>query len=200
MGFCLRRQIPFYSRKHLTMPAAFTWKNGELWHNMLQERVLEQNMPNFSPDTTDIKILNQLQEDGKLTNVELSARVNLSPSPCLARVRALEQAGIISRYVTLLDPQKLGLGISVFIQITLERQVERNLNDFQAAITKYAEVMECYLMTGDFDYLIRVVVKDMPALELFILEKLTKIAGISNIKSSFALKQVKYKTALPLHA
>jgi DNA-binding Lrp family transcriptional regulator len=155
-------------------------------------------MPSLSPDATDIKILNQLQENAKLTNVELSSRVNLSASPCLARVRALEQAGIISRYVTLLDPVKLGLGISVFIQVTLERQVERDLNDFQAAITNYAEVMECYLMTGDFDYLIRVVVSDMPALERFILDKLTKIPGIANIKSSFALKQVKYKTALPL--
>jgi Lrp/AsnC family leucine-responsive transcriptional regulator len=155
-------------------------------------------MPFYSPDATDVKILNQLQENAKLTNVELSARVNLSPSPCLARVRALEQSGIISRYVTLLDPQKLGLGISVFIQVTLERQVERDLNDFQAAITNYAEVMECYLMTGDFDYLIRVVVSDMPALERFILDKLTKIAGIANIKSSLALKQVKYKTTLPL--
>ncbi len=157
-------------------------------------------MPNFMPDITDVKILNLLQENAKLTNVELSSRINLSPSPCLARVRALEQAGVISRYVTLLDPVKLGLGISVFIQITLERQVERDLNDFQAAITKYAEVMECYLMTGEFDFLIRVVVKDMPALESFIVEKLTKISGISNIKSSFALKQVKYKTALPLPA
>ena len=157
-------------------------------------------MPPYSPDATDVKILNQLQENAKLTNVELSSRVNLSASPCLARVRVLEQAGIISRYVTLLDPLKLGLGISVFIQITLERQVERDLNDFQAAITHYADQMECYLMTGDFDYLIRVVVKDMHALELFILEKLTKIPGISNIKSSFALKQVKYKTALPLPA
>ena len=161
---------------------------------------VEHFMPNFTPDATDVKILNLLQENAKLTNVELSSRINLSPSPCLARVRGLEQAGVISRYVTLLDPVKLGLGISVFIQITLERQVERDLNDFQTAITKYAEVMECYLMTGDFDYLIRVVVKDMPALESFIVEKLTKIAGISNIKSSFALKQGKYKTALPLPA
>jgi Lrp/AsnC family transcriptional regulator, leucine-responsive regulatory protein len=155
-------------------------------------------MPEFIPDATDVKILNLLQENAKLTNVELANRVNLSPSPCLARVRALEQAGVISRYVTLLDPSKLSLGISVFVQIGMERQVERNLNDFQSAITDYAEVMECYLMTGDFDYLIRVVVKDMPALERFIVDKLTKIPGVSNIKSSFALKQVKYKTALPL--
>ncbi len=155
-------------------------------------------MPTFSPDPTDIKILNLLQENAKLSNVELAFRVNLSPSPCLARVRALEQAAIISRYVTLLDPIRIGLGLSVFIQIGLERQVERDLEDFQAAIATYPEVMECYLMTGDFDYLIRVVVNDVQALERFILDKLTKISGLSNIKSSLALKQVKYKTALPL--
>ncbi len=157
-------------------------------------------MPDISPDTTDIKILNLLQENARLTNVELSGKVNLSPSPCLARVRALEQGGIISQYVTLLDPLKIGLGLSVFIQIGLERQVERNLEDFQSKIASYPEVMECYLMTGDFDYLIRVVVADMAALERFILDKLTKIPGLSNIKSSFALKRIKYKTALPLQA
>ena len=155
-------------------------------------------MPAVNPDAIDIKILNLLQENAKLTNVELSAKVNLSPSPCLARVRALEQAGVISQYVTLLDPLKIGLGLSVFIQIVLERQVDRNLDDFQSKIALYPEVMECYLMTGDFDYLIRVVVPDMAALERFILDKLTKIPGLSNIKSSFALKRIKYKTALPL--
>ena len=155
-------------------------------------------MPTVNPDAIDIKILNLLQENAKLTNVELSAKVNLSPSPCLARVRALEQAGVISQYVTLLDPLKIGLGLSVFIQIVLERQVDRNLDDFQSKIALYPEVMECYLMTGDFDYLIRVVVPDMAALERFILDKLTKIPGLSNIKSSFALKRIKYKTALPL--
>ena len=155
-------------------------------------------MPRIELDSIDIKILNELQENAKLTNVELSARINLSPSPCLARVRALEKAGIISRYVTLLDHGKLGLGLIVFIQVGMERQVDRNLEDFQAAITRYPEVMECYLMTGDFDYLIRVVVDDIPALERFIIDKLTKISGISNIKSSVTLKQIKYETALPL--
>jgi Lrp/AsnC family leucine-responsive transcriptional regulator len=159
---------------------------------------MEHKMPNVDFDAIDVKILNKLQENAKLTNVELSNSINLSPSPCLARVRALERKGVVSRYVTLLDPLKLGLGISVFVQIGMERQVERNLEDFQTAISRYSEVMECYLMTGDFDYLIRVVVEDMPALERFIVDKLTKIPGISNIKSSLALKQVKYKTALPL--
>ena len=149
-------------------------------------------------DAIDRRILRLLQADAKITNAELARRVGLSPSPCLARVRALERAGIISRHVTLLDPLKVGLGVSVFIQVSLEQQVERALNAFQAAIATYPEVLECYLMTGDADYLLRVVVADVPALERFILERLTKIRGVASIRSSFALKQVKYETALPI--
>jgi len=155
-------------------------------------------MPLQSIDAIDIQILDQLQENARLTNVELASRVHLSPSPCLARMRALEESGLISRYVTLLDPLQLGLNVSVFIQIRLERQVERALEVFQEAIRDYPEVMECYLMTGDADYLIRVVVPDVQALERFIVDELSKIPGVANIRSSFALKQVKYKTALPL--
>jgi DNA-binding Lrp family transcriptional regulator len=149
-------------------------------------------------DAIDRRILRLLQSDAKISNAELSRRVGLSPSPCLARVRALERSGVISRHVTLLDPLKVGLGVSVFIQVSLEQQVERALSAFQAAISAYPEVMECYLMTGDADYLLRVVVADVPALERFILERLTKIRGVASIRSSFALKQVKYETALPL--
>lgn len=151
-------------------------------------------------DETDLRILRVLQEDARITNVELAARVHLSPSPCLARVRALESAGVIKRHVSLLDPRKVGLGVSVFVQITLERQVERALEQFEQAIIDYDEVMECYLMTGDADYLIRIVVPDVEALERFIVQELTKLPGVANIRSSFALKQVKYKTALPLSA
>lgn len=151
-------------------------------------------------DETDLRILRVLQEDARITNVELAARVHLSPSPCLARVRALENAGVIKRHVSLLDPRKVGLGVSVFVQITLERQVERALEQFEQAIIDYDEVMECYLMTGDADYLIRIVVPDVEALERFIVQELTKLPGVANIRSSFALKQVKYKTALPLSA
>lgn len=149
-------------------------------------------------DAIDLKILIQLQDNAKISNTELAGRVGLSPSPCLARVRALEQAGFIERYVTLLAPTKLGLGINVFIQVRVERQVEHQLDQFQAVVCSYPEVMECYLMTGDFDYLIRVIVPDILALERFIIEKLSKLTGISNIRSSIALKQVRYKTALPL--
>jgi len=155
-------------------------------------------MPNHTLDLTDVKILRELQNEAKLSNVELAGRVHLSPSPCLARVRRLEQVGIISRYVTLLEPHALGLGVSVFIQIRLERQIETALETFEQAMLRHAEVMECYLMTGEADYLIRVVVPDVPALERFILDVLSQIPGVANIRSSFALKQVKYKTALPL--
>jgi DNA-binding Lrp family transcriptional regulator len=149
-------------------------------------------------DKISMRILEELQSNAKLTNVELSGRVNLSPSPCLARVRALEESGVIDRYVTLLNPVRVGLGLSVFIQITLKRQVEKELVSFEEAISSYEEVMECYLMTGAFDYLVRVIVADIAALERFILQKLTKIAAVSNIQTSMALKQVKYKTSLPL--
>ena len=160
-------------------------------HDMLQSRPV-------AIDATDARILEALQADAKLTNVELAARVHLSPSPCLARVRRLEEAGLISKYVALLDPLRLGLSVSVFIQIRLEKQVERALEVFEAAVARYPEVMECYLMTGDADYLIRVVVPDVPALERFIVDELSKIPGVANIRSSFALKQVKYKTVLPI--
>lgn len=155
-------------------------------------------MPTSSLDAIDRRILQQLQADAKISNAELARRVGLSPSPCLARVRALERAGVIARHVTLLDPLKVGLGVSVFIQVSLEQQAERSLNAFQAAISAYPEVLECYLMTGDADYLLRVVVADVPALERFIVERLTKVRGVASIRSSFALKQVKYETALPL--
>jgi Lrp/AsnC family transcriptional regulator, leucine-responsive regulatory protein len=149
-------------------------------------------------DSTDLRILAELQADAKLTNAELAARVNLSPSPCLARVRALEQAGVIDRRVTLLSPSSLGLALSVFIQVRLDRQVEPALDRFEKAMERFAEVMECYLMTGDSDYLVRVVVRDLPELERFIVKELSRIEGVANIRSSLALKQVKYKTALPL--
>ena len=132
-----------------------------------------------------------------MTNVELAARIGLSPSPCLARVRQLERDGVLRGYVALADPEALGLTMTVFIQVTLERQIEKALSNFETRMNAFPEVMECYLMTGDSDYLVRLVVPDLAALERFILSELTTIPGVANIRSSFALKQVKYKTALP---
>lgn len=156
------------------------------------------NLLSDGVDAVDVRILKELQGDAKLTNVELAARVHLSPSPCLTRVRSLEHRGIIDRYVTLLDPLAIGLNVSVFIQISLEKQTKEALDIFETAIAERPEVMECYLMSGDADYLLRVVVEDVQALERLIIDKLTPISVIAKIRSSFALKQVKYKTALPL--
>lgn len=155
-------------------------------------------MLNINLDATDMRIMNALQEHGRLTNVDLAARVGLSPSPCLARVKALEKSGVIDRYVALVRPDALGLGLSVFIQVTLERQTEKALEIFEARMLAFDEVMECYLMTGDSDYMVRLVVKDMDSLQQFIVKELTTIPGVANIRSSFALKQIKYKTALPI--
>ena len=146
----------------------------------------------------DLRILDELQRDGALSNVELARRIHLSASPCLARVKALEAAGVIDRYVAIANAAALGLGLTVFISISLRSQNKEALAEFERRIVEHDEVMECYLMTGDSDYLIRVAVAGMGALEKFILEQLTPIAGIEKIRSSFALKQVRYKTALPL--
>ena len=151
-------------------------------------------------DTIDLRILDELQRDGGLSNVELARRVHLSPSPCLARVKALENHGVIDRYVALANPKALGLGLNVFISISLATQNRQSLADLEQRIAEHDEVMECYLMTGDSDYLIRIAVADMAALEKFIMEQLTPIPGIEKIRSSFALKQVRYKTARPLPA
>ena len=150
-------------------------------------------------DAIDRKILTLLQENARLANVDLAESVGLSPSPCLRRVRELEEGGVIRRYVTLLDPVPIGLPVSVFVNVTLERQVEHALEHFEAAILERPEVMECYLMTGDSDYLLRVVTADLAAYERFLMDHLTRVPGVASIKSSFALKQVKYRTALPLN-
>ena len=155
-------------------------------------------MPTKKLDNLDRKILNAFQKNARLSNVELAEQVGLSPSPCLARVKALNKAGIIKRHVTLLDPEKLNLSLNAFIQISLKQQSEALLETFEQTVTSLPEVLECYLMTGDYDYLLRVAVADVNALREFILNHLTRIKAVSNIRSSLALKQVKYETALPI--
>jgi Lrp/AsnC family leucine-responsive transcriptional regulator len=149
-------------------------------------------------DSIDLKILRELQNDSSLSNVELAKRVHLSPSPCLARVKALEATGCIREYVALLAPEALGLRLNVFISISLKQQGRESLQNFERNICECDEVMECYLMTGDADYLIRVVMADMQALEHFIIERLSPMPEVEKIRSSLSLKQVRYKTALPL--
>ena len=149
-------------------------------------------------DDIDRRILTALQNNARISNVELARMVGLSPSPCLRRVKTLEDCGVIQRYVSLLDQGAVGFPVSVFVNVTLERQVESALEQFEAAIGKRPEVLECYLMTGDADYLLRVVTSDLASYERFLVDHLTRIPGVSSIKSSFALKQVSYRTALPL--
>jgi len=149
-------------------------------------------------DSIDWKILSALQEDARISNVELANRVGLSPSPCLARVKALQRDGFISGHVTLLNPGAVGLGVSVFVQVRLEKQVEPSLAAFEKAVAARPEVMECYLMTGSSDYLLRVVVADLQEFQRFVTDVVSRIPGVGNIQSSVALKQVKYKTALPI--
>ena len=149
-------------------------------------------------DAVDLRILHELQADASVSNVELARRVHLSPSPCLARVKSLESRGLIRQYVALLDAKQLGLNLNVFISISLKQQTREALDHFERAIAAHDEVMECYLMTGDADYLIRVAVPDMAALERFIIERISPLPQVEKIRSSFALKQVRYKTALPL--
>lgn len=180
------------ARNVLLIKHVLVYLNGIKCHKYLFPRLF------MLLDAVDYKILAQLQEDSSVTNVELARRVHLSPSPCLQRVKALEAAGVIQRYVALTQPQALGLGLNVFISISLKEQSKAALAEFEQRIAEHDEVMECYLMTGDSDYLIRVAIADMAALEKFILEQLTPIPGVEKIRSSFALKQVRYKTALPL--
>jgi len=149
-------------------------------------------------DDIDRRILRALQDNARISNVELARTVGLSPSPCLRRVKTLEDSGVIQRHVSLLDQTVVGFPVSVFVSVTLERQVESALEQFEAAISKRPEVMECYLMTGDADYLLRVVTSDLASYERFLVDHLTRIPGVNSIKSSFALKQVSYHTALPL--
>ncbi len=128
----------------------------------------------------------------------IAESIGLSASPCLRRIKMMEKAGIISRYVALLNQHEVGLPVSVFVSIKLESQKEPALDKFSKAIARWPEVLECYLMTGPRDYLLRVVVADLQAYEGFVKEKLTRLDGIASIESSFALGQVKYTNVLPI--
>ncbi len=149
-------------------------------------------------DATDRKILALLQADCRLTLSDVAQKVGLSVSPCHRRIKRLEDHGVVLRYTAMVDQRAVGLPVSVFVSIKLERQKEKDLERFAKAIADWDEVVECYLMTGPRDYLLRVVVADLMAYEQFIKQKLTRLDGISSIESSFALDQVKFAVSLPL--
>ena len=139
-------------------------------------------------DYIEYKLLNSLQKNARLTNLELAKQVGLSASPCLRRVKSL----------AIINQNKVNLSVNVFVQVSLERQSEERLQIFEEKIMEYREVMEAYLMTGEADYLLRIVVKDLQAYEKFLKDNLTKIKGIASIRSYFSLKQVTRKYNLPI--
>ena len=155
-------------------------------------------MPIQSLDAIDRRILDRLQRDGRTSNQDLSLEVGLSPSPCLRRVRQLEESGTITCYVALVSPEAVGLPVTAFVRVRLSSQDDRNLAEFEGAVVDFPEVMECYLMTGDSDYQLRVLVESLAAFEDFLRHKLTRISSVAGVNSSFALRPIVYRTALPV--
>ena len=155
-------------------------------------------MPNSKLDVIDRKILRAIQQDARVSNLELAKAVGLSPTPCLRRIRRLESDGVIAGYAAVLDQARVGLPVSVFAQVRMDSHDNDTLARFEETVRAWPEILECYLMTGARDYLLRIVVEDVAAYERFIKEKLTRIPGIGSIESSFALNQIKHVSALPI--
>ena len=149
-------------------------------------------------DAIDRKIIRVLQQDARLTNQDLAAKVGLSASPCLRRVRKLEQDGILAGYTALVDQEKFGLPLNVFVNIRLEKPSPKTIRAFETAIENIDAVVECYLMTGNRDYLLRVVSSDLKSYEHLVRDRLTTIPGVLSLESSFAFGQVKRTNVLPL--
>lgn len=150
-------------------------------------------------DKIDKKILHELQKNARISNLELAERVNLSPTPCARRVKQLENDGVITGHITLLDQEKLGLKLTAMVSVTMDKHTADRFEKFEQAATQLPEVMECYVVTGqDSDFLIKVLVRDMRHYEEFLLRRLTKLEGVSGVHSSFILRQPINKTALPL--
>lgn len=149
-------------------------------------------------DVFDLKILTALQENGGLSNLELAKKVGLSPSPCLRRVRALEEQGVIQGYQALIDRRAVGLGIRAFVEVKLERQSEAATEKFIARVRRMPEVISCYLVTGGLDYLLDVVAVDMDAYSDFTTKRLIALPGVAEVRSGFVLKEISHRNALPL--
>ena len=142
-------------------------------------------------DAIDLKILTELQRDARLSNYDLSERVGLSASPCSRRIRKLEEAGVIEGYSARIDEAAMGFGFSVFVSVRLDRQVDARLQEFESAIGVCLEVVDCWLMTGSFDYLLRIAVRDLKEFENFLTSRLTKIPGVASIESSIPIRRLK---------
>ena len=151
-------------------------------------------------DQIDYKILRHLQDDARMTNADLAEKVGLSPTPCLRRLRRLETDGIIKGYHAEINRELLGVNVTVIILVKLEREDDATLREFEAQIKKRPEVMECYLVTGKFDYFIRVVIPSLSAYEVFLSETILRMPKVATVESSFTLREVERKVVTPLPA
>ncbi len=150
-------------------------------------------------DKYDKNILEQLQQEGRLSNQDLAERIGLSPSPCLRRVRQLEEEGYIDQYVAILNPEKLGLKMTALIQISMDKHTPERFENFEQQVKSFPEVQSCYLITGQSaDYILKVIVEDMEHFQAFLLGKLTRIEGVSGVHSSFVMRKVVDNTSVPL--
>ena len=155
-------------------------------------------MATFPLNRTDRRLLEILQREGHLTTQELAERVSLSPSACLRRVRALEESGVIRRYVAIIDPRKVGLPLTAFVNVKLEKRGRMPTDAFARAVKDWPEVLGCHSLTGDMDYLLRVQVGDLEHFSRFVMDSLLKLPGVLDVKSSFVLEEIKETTALPI--
>ncbi|MFT6419979.1 MULTISPECIES: Lrp/AsnC family transcriptional regulator [Porticoccus] len=150
-------------------------------------------------DAYDRAILRKLQQEGRISNQDLAENVNLSPSPCLRRVRRLEEEGVIDGYTARLNARRLGLNLMAFIQISMDKHIPERFEGFESAVANFPEVLECHLITGQAaDYLLKVVVEDMDGYQQFLLNKITRIEGVSGVQSSFVLKSPQNTATLPV--
>ncbi|WP_207459579.1 Lrp/AsnC ligand binding domain-containing protein [Azospirillum sp. SYSU D00513] len=150
-------------------------------------------------DSTDLKILRELQEDGKITNVELARRVNLSAAACLERVKRLQSEGFIRKYTALLDPQKLGASLMVFVEVVLDRTTPARFDDFKKAVLRMPQVMECHMVAGGFDYLVKARVRDMTEYRAFLGEFLANAGGVRETHTYVVMEEIKNVVAIPLN-
>ncbi|WP_375509071.1 Lrp/AsnC family transcriptional regulator [uncultured Caballeronia sp.] len=149
-------------------------------------------------DRIDVRLLEALQEGGRATNLELADAIKLSPAQTLRRHRRLEEIGLIKRYETRLDPSALGLGVVAFIQVTMERGHIRDLGKFINLVADLPQIQECFSVTGEFDYMLKVVERDLKLLSIFLLDTLMRIPGVSSVNSTVCLDEIKNTSALPL--
>jgi Lrp/AsnC family leucine-responsive transcriptional regulator len=171
----------------------------DVWHKTPAFGHLLVENARMRLDAIDVRILHALQTEGRLSNVELAETVGLSPSPCLRRVRMLEDAGIIQGYHAMLDRGGVGLGLTVFVGVKVAHHQQENATGFWEAVQALPEVVTCHLVSGEADFLLQVVVPDLARYERFLLGTLLKLPGVSDVRSNFAIKAIKARAPLPLH-